>query len=181
MSGKSYGKDEKVDVAMRVIADHVRTIAFSIADAQLPSNAKAGYAIRRILRRAVRYAYTFLDQRQAFIYRLVDTLIESMGDAYPELKQQPDLIKTVIKEEEDTFLRTLETGIKLLDKVVNEAKADGRKEVSGTEAFVLYDTYGFPLDLTELILKEHGFTVNHKEFDEEMAKQKQRARNAAAI
>ena len=181
LSGKSYGKDEKVDVAMRVIADHVRTIAFSIAEAQLPSNAKAGYVIRRILRRAVRYAYTFLDQRQAFIYRLVDTLIESMGDAYPELKQQPDLIKTVIKEEEDTFLRTLETGIKLLDKVVNEAKADGRKEVSGTEAFVLYDTYGFPLDLTELILKEHGFTVNHKEFDEEMAKQKQRARNAAAI
>ena len=172
LSGKSYGKDEKVDVAMRVIADHVRTIAFSIAEAQLPSNAKAGYVIRRILRRAVRYAYTFLDQRQAFIYRLVDTLIESMGDAYPELKQQPDLIKTVIKEEEDTFLRTLETGIKLLDKVVNEAKADGRKEVSGTEAFVLYDTYGFPLDLTELILKEHGFTVNHKEFDEEMAKQK---------
>lgn len=181
LSGKSYGKDEKVDVAMRVIADHVRTIVFSIAEAQLPSNAKAGYVIRRILRRAVRYAYTFLDQRQAFIYRLVDTLIESMGDAYPELKQQPDLIKTVIKEEEDTFLRTLETGIKLLDKVVNEAKADGRKEVSGTEAFVLYDTYGFPLDLTELILKEHGFTVNHKEFDEEMAKQKQRARNAAAI
>lgn len=181
LSGKSYGKDEKVDVAMRVIADHVRTIAFSIAEAQLPSNAKAGYVIRRILRRAVRYAYTFLDQRQAFIYRLVDTLIESMGDAYPELKQQPDLIKKVIKEEEDTFLRTLETGIKLLDKVVNEAKADGRKEVSGTEAFVLYDTYGFPLDLTELILKEHGFTVNHKEFDEEMAKQKQRARNAAAI
>ena len=181
LSGKSYGKDEKVDVAMRVIADHIRTISFSIAEAQLPSNAKAGYVIRRILRRAVRYAYTFLDQKQAFLYRLVDTLIDSMGDAYPELKQQPDLIKKVIKEEEDTFLRTLETGIKLLDKVVADASQKNEKEISGKEAFLLYDTYGFPLDLTELILKERGLTVNHKEFDEEMAQQKQRARNAAAV
>ena len=181
LSGKSYGKNEKVDVAMRVIADHIRTISFSIAEAQLPSNAKAGYVIRRILRRAVRYAYTFLDQKQAFLYRLVDTLIESMGDAYPELKQQPDLIKKVIKEEEDTFLRTLETGIKLLDKVVADAAQKNEKEISGKEAFILYDTYGFPLDLTELILKERGLSVNHKEFDEEMAKQKQRARNAAAV
>ncbi len=181
LSGKTYGKDEKVDVAMRVIADHVRTISFSIAESQLPSNAKAGYVIRRILRRAVRYAYTFLDQKQAFIYRLVDTLIESMGHAYPELSQQPDLIKKVIKEEEETFLRTLETGIKLLDKVIADSQAKGKNEISGKEAFVLYDTYGFPLDLTELILKERGLSVNHKEFDEEMAKQKQRARNAAAV
>ncbi len=181
LSGKVYGKDEKTDVAMRVIADHVRTISFSIAESQLPSNAKAGYVIRRILRRAVRYAYTFLDQKQAFIYRLVDTLIESMGHAYPELSQQPDLIKKVIKEEEETFLRTLETGIKLLDKVIADSQAKGKAEISGKEAFVLYDTYGFPLDLTELILKERGLSVNHKEFDEEMAKQKQRARNAAAV
>ena len=181
LSGKVYGKDEKTDVAMRVIADHVRTISFSIAESQLPSNAKAGYVIRRILRRAVRYAYTFLDQKQAFIYRLVDTLIESMGHAYPELAQQPDLIKKVIKEEEETFLRTLETGIKLLDKVIADSQAKGESEISGKEAFVLYDTYGFPLDLTELILKERGLSVNHKEFDEEMAKQKQRARNAAAV
>ncbi len=181
LSGKVYGKDEKTDVAMRVIADHVRTISFSIAESQLPSNAKAGYVIRRILRRAVRYAYTFLDQKQAFIYRLVDTLIESMGHAYPELAQQPDLIKKVIKEEEETFLRTLETGIKLLDKVIADSQAKGKSEISGKEAFVLYDTYGFPLDLTELILKERGLSVNHKEFDEEMAKQKQRARNAAAV
>ena len=181
LSGKVYGKDEKTDVAMRVIADHVRTISFSIAESQLPSNAKAGYVIRRILRRAVRYAYTFLDQKKAFIYRLVDTLIESMGHAYPELAQQPDLIKKVIKEEEETFLRTLETGIKLLDKVIADSQAKGESEISGKEAFVLYDTYGFPLDLTELILKERGLSVNHKEFDEEMAKQKQRARNAAAV
>ena len=181
LSGKTYGKDAKVDVAMRVIADHIRTIAFSIADSQLPSNAKAGYVIRRILRRAVRYAYTFLDQKQAFMYRLVDTLIESMGEAYPELTKQADLIKKVIKEEEDTFLRTLETGIRLLEKVVIDTQAKGGKEISGKEAFTLYDTYGFPLDLTELILKEKDMTVNIEEFNSEMAKQKERARNAAAV
>ena len=181
LSGKTYGKDAKVDVAMRVIADHIRTIAFSIADSQLPSNAKAGYVIRRILRRAVRYAYTFLDQKQAFMYRLVDTLIESMGEAYPELTKQADLIKKVIKEEEDTFLRTLETGIRLLEKVVTDTQAKGGKEISGKEAFTLYDTYGFPLDLTELILKEKDMTVNIEEFNSEMAKQKERARNAAAV
>lgn len=181
LSGKTYGEDNKVDVAMRVIADHVRTISFSIADSQLPSNAKAGYVIRRILRRAVRYAYTFLDQKQAFMYRIVDTLIESMGNAYPELKDQSELIKKVIKEEEDSFLRTLETGIKLLEKVIAETKANGKNSIDGKEAFVLYDTYGFPLDLTELILKENNLTVNIAEFDAEMAKQKERARNAASI
>ena len=181
LSGKTYGKDEQTDVAMRVVADHIRTISFSIADSQLPSNAKAGYVIRRILRRAVRYAYTFLGQKQAFLYRLVDTLIESMGNAYPELKKQSELIKKVIKEEEEAFLRTLETGIKPLEKVVAETKAAGKQEISGKDAFVLYDTYGFPLDLTELILKEQNLTVNVKEFDSEMAKQKERARNAASV
>lgn len=181
LSGKTYGKDEQTDVAMRVVADHIRTISFSIADSQLPSNAKAGYVIRRILRRAVRYAYTFLGQKQAFLYRLVDTLIASMGNAYPELKEQSDLIKKVIKEEEESFLRTLETGIKLLEKVITDTKAAGKQEISGKDAFVLYDTYGFPIDLTELILKEHNLTVNVKEFDSEMAKQKERARNAASV
>ena len=181
LSGKVYGEDAKVDVAMRVIADHVRTISFSIADSQLPSNAKAGYVIRRILRRAVRYAYTFLDQKQAFMYRIVDTLVECMGDAYPELRTQSDLIKKVIKEEEEAFLRTLETGIKLLEKVIEDAKAAGKNVVDGKDAFVLYDTYGFPLDLTELIAKENGFTVNIEEFNVEMSKQKERARNAAAV
>ncbi len=181
LSGLSYGKDAKVDIAMRVIADHVRTISFSIADAQLPGNAKAGYVIRRILRRAVRYAYTFLEQKQAFMYKLVDTLIESMGDAYPELEQQRELIMRVIKEEEDAFLRTLENGIRMLDSAIDEAKKSGRSEISGKEAFVLYDTYGFPLDLTELILKENGMTLDHAEFDAEMAQQKARARNAAAV
>lgn len=175
LSGKRYGDDPKVDIAMRVIADHVRTIAFSIADSQLPGNAKAGYVIRRILRRAVRYAYTFLDQKQAFMYRLLDTLIESMGEAYPELPKQRELIMRVIKEEEDAFLRTLDNGIRLLDNAIEAAKAKGKNEISGKEAFVLYDTYGFPLDLTELILKEHGMTLDHKEFDEEMAAQKARA------
>lgn len=181
LSGKSYGQDNQTDIAMRVVADHVRTISFSIADSQLPSNAKAGYVIRRILRRAVRYAYTFLGQKQAFLYRLVDTLIDTMGEAYPELKQQSDLIKKVIKEEEDTFLRTLETGIKLLDKVVSETVEAGKNEISGQNAFLLYDTYGFPLDLTELILKEKGLTVDIAGFNDEMNKQKQRARNAASV
>lgn len=181
LSGKKYGEDAKVDVAMRVIADHVRTIAFSIADSQLPSNAKAGYVIRRILRRAVRYAYTFLDQRSAFMYRIIDTLIESMGEAYPEIAKQRELIMKVIKEEEDSFLRTLENGIRLLDNAIAQAKSRGESEISGKEAFVLYDTYGFPLDLTQLILKENGMTLNQAEFDTEMAAQKQRARSAAAV
>ena len=181
LSEKKYGVDNKVDIAMRVIADHVRTISFSIADSQLPSNAKAGYVIRRILRRAVRYAYTFLDQKQAFMYRLVDTLIESMGEAYPELPAQRDLIMKVIKEEEDSFLRTLENGIRLLDGAIATAKEAGKTEISGKEAFVLYDTYGFPLDLTELILKENNMTLDHEGFDTEMAAQKARARNAAAV
>ncbi|MCM1337800.1 MAG: alanine--tRNA ligase [Candidatus Amulumruptor caecigallinarius] len=181
LTGLKYGDDRKVDIAMRVIADHVRTIAFSIADSQLPSNAKAGYVIRRILRRAVRYAYTFLGQKQAFIYKLVDTLIDLMGEAYPELPAQRDLIMRVIKEEEDSFLRTLENGIRLLDNAIATAKADGKSEISGHEAFVLYDTYGFPLDLTELILKENDMTLDHAGFDAEMQAQKERARNAAAV
>ena len=181
LSGKKYGDDKKVDIAMRVIADHVRTIAFSIADSQLPGNAKAGYVIRRILRRAVRYAYTFLERREAFMYQLVDTLIESMGEAYPELPKQRELIMRVIKEEEDSFLRTLENGIRMLENAMNEAKAAGKSEISGKQAFVLYDTYGFPLDLTELILKENDMTLDHSEFDAEMQKQKERARAAAAV
>lgn len=180
LSGKRYGEESHTDVAMRVIADHVRTIAFSIADSQLPSNAKAGYVIRRILRRAVRYAYTFLDQKQAFMYRLIDTLIESMGEAYPELPAQRELIIRVIKEEEDSFLRTLENGIRMLDNAIAAAQAAGKKEISGKEAFILYDTYGFPLDLTELILKEKGMTLDQAGFDKEMQAQKERARNAAA-
>ncbi|MBE6309237.1 MAG: alanine--tRNA ligase [Bacteroidales bacterium] len=181
ISGKSYGNEEMTDVAMRVIADHIRTIAFSITDGQLPSNAKAGYVIRRILRRAVRYGYTFLEQKQAFMYKLVPTLIENMGDAYPELKQQQELITKVIKEEEDSFLRTLDTGMHLLDKVIAATKAEGKSEISGVEAFTLYDTFGFPIDLTQLILRENNLTVNMQQFDEEMLKQKTRARNAAAV
>ncbi len=176
-----YGKEEKIDIAMRVIADHIRTIAFSITDGQLPSNAKAGYVIRRILRRAVRYGYTFLDQRSAFMYKLIHKLGEVMGDAYPELISQKSLIEKVIKEEEDSFLRTLETGIRLLDKVMDEANKAGKNSISGKDAFTLYDTFGFPLDLTELILRENEFTVNLDEFNSEMQKQKERARNAAAI
>ena len=181
LSGKKYGVDDKIDVAMRVAADHVRTIAFSIADSQLPSNAKAGYVIRRILRRAVRYVYTFLDQKEAFLYKLVDTLVDEMGDAYPELPAQKDLIKKVIKEEEEAFLRTLDKGIRLLDSFIKKIKEEGKTELPGTDAFVLYDTYGFPLDLTELILREQGMTIDHKGFDEEMKKQKERARHAASV
>ncbi len=181
MCGKQYGDNAQDDVAMRVIADHIRTIAFSITDGQLPSNAKAGYVIRRILRRAVRYGYTFLGQRQAFMYRLIDVLIDTMGDAYPELAAQRDLIAKVIKEEEDAFLRTLETGIRLLDKVMSDTRAAGKSVINGKDAFTLYDTYGFPLDLTELILKEHDMSVNIDEFNAEMQQQKDRARNAAAI
>lgn len=181
ISGIQYGDNEKSDIAMRVIADHVRTIAFSIADGQLPSNAKAGYVIRRILRRAVRYGFTFLNRHEAFMYRLVDVLCKIMGSAYPELTAQKQLIERVIKEEENAFLHTLETGIKLLDKSLSELKAKGEKSLSGKIAFTLYDTFGFPLDLTELILRENGMTVNVKEFDEEMQKQKERARSAASV
>ena len=181
MAGTEYGKDAQQDVAMRVIADHIRTIAFSITDGQLPSNAKAGYVIRRILRRAVRYGYTFLGQKQAFMYKLLPVLIDNMGEAYPELKAQQTLIEKVIKEEEDSFLRTLETGIRLLEKTMNEAKAAGKTEISGVDGFTLYDTFGFPLDLTELILRENDMTVNEEEFKAEMQKQKERARNAAAV
>lgn len=181
LCGKKYGEDPQADIAMRVIADHVRTIAFSITDGQLPSNAKAGYVIRRILRRAVRYGYTFLDQHQAFIYTLIPTLIDTMGDAYPELIAQQTLIEKVIKEEEESFLRTLATGMKLLERVISDTKKEGSSCISGKDAFTLYDTYGFPLDLTELILKENNLSVNLKEFDEQMQQQKERARNAAAI
>ena len=170
-----------VDVAMRVCSDHCRTIAFSIADSQLPSNAKAGYVIRRILRRAVRYAYTFLDQKNPFIYQLVDVMVDQMGDAYPELVAQKDLIKKVIKEEEESFLRTLDKGIGLLDNIVAAAKKAGKTEINGKDAFTLYDTYGFPLDLTELILREQGMTLDHKGYEEEMNRQKERARNAAVV
>ena len=181
MAGTSYGKDKQQDVAMRVIADHIRTIAFAITDGQLPSNAKAGYVIRRILRRAVRYGYTFLDRKESFMSNLLPVLIETMGDAYPELIAQKTLIEKVIKEEEESFLRTLETGIRLLDKKMEETKAAGKNVISGVDAFTLYDTYGFPLDLTELILRENGMEANIDEFNVEMQKQKDRARNAAAI
>ncbi len=181
LSNLKYGEKTEVDIAMRVIADHLRTISFSIADSQLPSNAKAGYVIRRILRRAVRYAYTFLNQKDPFIYRLVDILVQEMGNAYPELKAQQDLIKKVIKEEEEAFLRTLDNGIKLLDEIIRNTKSQNQTEISGKAAFTLYDTYGFPLDLTELILRENGMTLNHTQFNEEMQAQKQRARNAAAV
>lgn len=181
MSNTQYGKNEKTDIAMRVIADHVRTIAFAITDGQLPSNAKAGYVIRRILRRAVRYGYTFLGQKNAFMFKLLPTLIDTMGDAYPELEAQKDLIQKVMKEEEESFLRTLDTGIRLLDKIITETKESGKTEISGVDAFTLYDTYGFPLDLTQLICRENGITVNEKDFDVEMQKQKARARNAATV
>ena len=194
ISGKKYGfttptgengegkdEQEKVDIAMRVCADHLRAVAFSIADGQLPSNAKAGYVIRRILRRAVRYAYTFLGQKQAFMYKLVNVLVEQMGAAFPELPAQQELITRVMKEEEDSFLRTLEKGINLLNGDMDELKAHGQTQLDGTCAFRLFDTYGFPLDLTELICRENGYTVDEKGFDEEMKKQKERARNAAVV
>lgn len=181
LSGYSYGKDEKVDVAMRVIADHLRAIAFAIADGQLPSNAKAGYVIRRILRRAVRYAYTFLGQREAFICKLIPTLVEQMGHAYPELPAQQELITKVIREEEESFLRTLATGINLLEKLIAETKAADQSVLDGTKAFTLFDTYGFPLDLTQLICAEQALTVDEEGFNTEMQKQKERARNAAQV
>lgn len=178
LSGKPYTADDKVGVAMRVISDHIRAISFSIADGQLPSNVKAGYVIRRILRRAVRYAYTFLDMSEPLLYRLVPTLVEQMGNAFPELKSQQTLIEKVIKEEEEAFLRTLEKGIKLLDTLIEKNKES--KSISGADAFVLYDTFGFPIDLTELIAKEHGYIVDLKGFEEELRQQKERSRNATA-
>ncbi len=178
-AGVTYGESEQTDIAIRVIVDHLRAIAFSIADGQLPSNAKAGYVIRRILRRAVRYGYTFLGQKQAFIYTLVPTLVQEMGQAFPELAAQKELIMKVMKEEEDSFLRTLETGIRLLNGVMEETKRAGKTQIAGTEAFTLFDTFGFPLDLTELICRENGMTVDEAGFQTEMEKQKARARNAA--
>lgn len=179
ITGVMYGKTPETDVALRVVADHIRTIAFAITDGQLPSNAKAGYVIRRILRRAVRYGYTFLGQKEAFMYALLPSLIESMGKAYPELEAQKTLVQNVIREEEESFLRTLEQGIRLLEKKVSELQ--GEKILSGQIAFELYDTYGFPLDLTELILKEQGLSIDQKEFDALMQQQKDRARNAAGV
>ena len=181
LSGKEYGKEEDIDVAMRVIADHLRAVSFSIADGQLPSNAKAGYVIRRILRRAVRYAYTFLGQKEAFMYKLLPVFIGEMGGAYPELEAQRELIGRVMKEEEDSFLRTLDKGISLLSTAMDELKANGKTKLDGVQAFRLFDTYGFPLDLTELICRENGYTVDEAGFSVEMEKQKARARNAAAV
>ena len=180
-SPASNASQASINVAMRVCADHLRAVAFSIADGQLPSNAKAGYVIRRILRRAVRYAYTFLGQKDGFLHKLVPTLVAEMGDAFPELKAQQQLITKVIKEEEDSFLRTLEKGIGMLNDAMSQLKAEGKSELDGVQAFRLFDTYGFPLDLTELICRENGFTVNEEQFNVEMQKQKDRARNAAAV
>jgi len=179
--GEVSKEQESINVAMRVCADHLRAVSFSIADGQLPSNAKAGYVIRRILRRAVRYAYTFLGQKEAFLYKLLPTLVEEMGEAFPELKAQQTLIARVMKEEEDAFLRTLDKGIGLLNDAMDKLKAEGKTELDGVQAFRLFDTYGFPLDLTELICRENGFTVNEEQFNVEMQKQKERARNAAAV
>ena len=176
--GCEYGKDEKTDIAMRVIADHIRTIAFAITDGQLPSNEKAGYVIRRILRRAVRYGYTFLNMRSAFLYQLVPQLIADMGEAYPELKAQETQITPVIKSEEEAFLRTLDKGITLLDKLMDEAHKAGKTEISGVDVFTLKDTYGFPLDLTELILRENGFTTNEDEYNKALEHQKSMGREA---
>ena len=181
LSGIRYGKDEKADIAMRVVADHLRTIAFSITDGQLPSNVKAGYVIRRILRRAVRYAYTFLGQKEAFMFKLVPVLIEVMGQHYPELSTQRVLIERVIQEEENAFFKTLDKGIKLLDRIIAKTKEEDYVTVPGNVAFELYDTYGFPLDLTELILRENGLVVNRREFKAEMEAQKERSRSAAAV
>ena len=181
LAGKRYGEDEKVDVAMRVIADHLRAIAFSIADGQLPSNVKAGYVIRRILRRAVRYGYTYLGFTEPTICKLVAGLVEQMGGQFPELKAQQALIEKVIEEEETSFLRTLATGINLLDGVIERTRREGKTLISGKDAFVLYDTFGFPIDLTELIAREQGVGVDLEAFEKELQTQKERSRNAAAV
>ena len=181
MAGKTYGKDAKADIAMRVIADHLRAIAFSIADGQLPSNVKAGYVIRRILRRAVRYGYTYLGFNEPFICKLVEGLVQQMGDQFPELRAQQDLITKVIAEEERAFLRTLATGINLMVGVIAKAKEAGKDTISGSDAFLLYDTYGFPIDLIELIAHENGMKVVGDAFSKELQKQKERSRNAAAV
>ena len=181
LSGKKYGEDEKADIAMRVIADHLRTISFSIADGQLPSNVKAGYVIRRILRRAVRYGYTYLGFNEPFICKLVPGLVEQMGTQFPELKAQQNLIVSVICEEESAFLKTLATGINLLEGVIAKVRKAGGQTIDGKSAFTLYDTYGFPIDLTELIAKENGMSVDLEAFDVELQAQKARSRNAAVV
>ncbi len=179
LSGVAYQPETQIGVAMRVIADHIRAISFSITDGQLPSNVKAGYVIRRILRRAVRYGYTFLGLKEPFLCRLVPQLIADMGEAYPELVAQQKLVERVIKEEEEAFLRTLDKGIKLMDNIMEKSRTD--KRIAGVDAFTLYDTYGFPIDLTELIAAENGFTVDMEGFNVELGKQKERARNATAV
>src|SRR5690554_1567840 len=173
-----YGKDEKIDIATRVIADHIRAVAFSIADGQLPSNTSAGYVIRRILRREIRYGFTFLNRKEPFIYKLTETLSDQMGEAFPELVSEKNLITNVIREEEQSFLRTLEQGLVLLENVIQTAKT---KEISGKKAFELYDTFGFPIDLTALILRERGYSLNEKEFEGELQKQKDRSRAATKV
>lgn len=174
----SYGKDEKTDIAIRVIADHLRAVSFSIADGQLPSNTGAGYVIRRILRRAIRYGFTFLNQKEAFIYKIINTLVNQMGDAFPELKREQNLIVNVIREEEQSFLKTLDQGLLLLDQVIENSDS---KEISGKKVFELYDTFGFPVDLTALILREKGYSLNEDEFETELQKQKDRSRAATKV
>jgi alanyl-tRNA synthetase len=181
LSHIKYGAGEKTDIAMRVVADHLRAVAFAIADGQLPSNNKAGYVIRRILRRAVRYGYTFLNFREPFIFELVEVLKQTMGDSFPELAAQQNLIEKVTKEEEESFLRTLSTGIKLLDEMISKTKKENRRQISGKDAFVLYDTYGFPLDLTALVARENGLSIDEAGFTKAMEEQKNRSRNAAQL
>src|SRR5690606_33045448 len=179
MSGKQYGQDEKTDIAIRVIVDHIRAIAFTIADGQLPSNNKAGYVIRRILRRAVRYGYSFLDFDRPFLYQLMPVLSDTFGEVFPEVKSQEAFIAKVVQEEEASFLRTLDNGLKKLEKIKSDLAEINENVVSGKVAFELYDTYGFPLDLTSLIARESGFSVDISGFDAEMEKQKTRSRSAA--
>ncbi|MDR2066105.1 MAG: alanine--tRNA ligase [Prevotellaceae bacterium] len=181
ISNKKYGANKQTDIAMRVIADHLRAICFSIADGQLPSNNKAGYVIRRILRRAVRYGYTFLNFSEPFINKLVPALVNSMGEAFPEIKSQQTLIEKVITEEESAFLRTIENGIRLLDNIIAKTKSENKNIIDGKSAFILYDTYGFPVDLTELIARENNLVIDEKEFVSELDRQKKRSRNAAAV